>query len=74
MKRNLSSLLRKLEESQVYNDEQNIQSLNDALSKNLRKGGYDTNNLVCQGSNSSCQNGECRGTTNSVCHNISCME
>lgn len=74
MKKNLSNLLKKLEESQVYNDDQNISSLNDALSKVFRKGGYDTTNGTCSGQNQSCENSSCKGTLNGACLNHACLE
>lgn len=74
MKKNLSSLLKKLEESQAYNDDENISSLNDALSRVLRKGGYDTTNGTCTGTNQSCDNSSCVGSKNHVCRNASCLD
>lgn len=74
MRKNLYSLLKKLEESQVYSNEQNISSLNDALSKQLNKGGYDITNGTCHGTiNSGCYNIACTGTTNSMCFNEACL-
>lgn len=73
MKKSLSNLLKKLEESQVYNNE-NISSLNDALSKSMKKGGYATTNLTCGSSNnSSCENWSCKGGLNNSCLNHSCI-
>lgn len=71
-KKTLSDLLQKLEEARNESTE-NISDLNEMLSKKMLKGGYDTTNLSCSGSNSSCGNGNCRGTSNGDCYNANCI-
>ncbi|HTR30734.1 MAG TPA: hypothetical protein VMH27_15795 [Puia sp.] len=72
-KKSLSELLKRLENTQSP-ESLEISNLNDQLAKKMLKGGYDTNNLSCGGSNSSCENGACRGTTNTTCWNHACLE
>jgi hypothetical protein len=71
-KRTIGDLLKKLDESRITNDE-SITNLNDAMSKKMLKGGYDTYNGNCSGSNSSCDNLSCAGTTNTSCNNTFCL-
>jgi hypothetical protein len=72
-RKTLSSLLSKLEEAQSANTD-NIVSLNEALTSNMKKGGYNTNNGHCHsGYNSSCGNSHCSGGSNGSCSNGSCL-
>jgi hypothetical protein len=65
-KKSLSELLKRLENTR---DPESLEifNLNDQLAKKMLRGGYDTYNHQCQGSNESCSNGECKGTTNTSC-------
>lgn len=71
-KKSLGELLKKLEESQIQNST-NITDLTDLLSKKMLKGGYNTSNGSCGGSNDSCSNQTCPGSTNNYCWNTSCI-
>lgn len=70
-KKSLGELLKKLEDAQLKNDS-NITDLSSMLSKKFLKGGYDTTNGLCSGSNNSCSNTFCAGTTNTSCSNQVC--
>jgi hypothetical protein len=73
-KKNLDSLLRRVEASQTNQSDDSIVNINDALSKSLKKGGYNTNNGHCHsGYNSSCGNAHCAGSSNGSCSNTSCL-
>ena len=73
MKKSLANLLRYLEESRLQEEDANITSLNNVLSKSLKKGGYDSTNLSCGGNNNSCYNVVCPHSENNVCRNDSCL-
>lgn len=71
-KKSLSELLQRLEEVREENC-YSITNLNDAVSKKMLKGGYDTHNDTCSGQNDSCSNGSCHGTSNLSCYNGGCV-
>ncbi|HTR30736.1 MAG TPA: hypothetical protein VMH27_15805 [Puia sp.] len=72
-KKSLSELLKRLENTQSQ-ERLEISNLNDQLAKKMLKGGYDTSNGICGGSNFSCENESCRGTNNTSCYNHICQE
>jgi hypothetical protein len=72
-RKNLESLLKQLETSQTSQNNDSILNINDALSQSLKKGGYNTNNGGCSGTNTSCWNGSCAGSTNGSCQNRTCL-
>jgi hypothetical protein len=71
-RKSLSDLLRKLEQAEGTTGAE-LTNLNDQLSKKMLKGGYVTTNVTCSGSNSSCANSGCSGTSNGTCHNTLCL-
>ena len=73
MKKSIINLLKKIEESTGRDNEIGIVSLNSILSRSLKKGGYDTQNDSCGGSNTSCENRVCPNATNLSCLNHSCL-
>ncbi|HTR30735.1 MAG TPA: hypothetical protein VMH27_15800 [Puia sp.] len=72
-KKSLSELLKRLENTQSPASLE-ISNLNDQLAKKMLKGGYDSTNPTCNGTNTSCENTSCKGSTNTTCWNHSCLE
>jgi hypothetical protein len=72
-RKSLSELLKRLENT-ISPENLEISNLNDQLAKKMLKGGYDTNNTTCGGSNDSCLNTNCKGTSNGECFNAHCYE
>lgn len=74
MKKTIQNLLKKLDDAENFENNGNIASLNDSLSKALKKGGYDKCNDSCAGTtNPSCENIACVGSSNTVCLNRACL-